>query len=82
MPEEIRYFDIPEVARLIRVSARWLADECRSGRVEHVYIARKRRFTAAQVETLMAANTIKALATPEETARTRAEKNLRRRILP
>ncbi|GAA2369423.1 helix-turn-helix domain-containing protein [Dactylosporangium salmoneum] len=82
MPEEIRYYDIPEVAKLIRVSARWLADECRAGRVEHVHIARKRRFTAAQVETLMAANTVKAAPTPVETARTRAEKNLRRRMLP
>lgn len=82
MAEEILTYDIKEVARRIRVSARWLADECRAGRVEHVHIARKRRFTAAQVEALLAKKTVKATEAPVDTARARAEKNLRRRMLP
>jgi hypothetical protein len=41
------------VAELLGVSSRWLADECRAGRVAHVHIARKRRFTAKQVEQLV-----------------------------
>jgi excisionase family DNA binding protein len=44
---------VDAVAELLGVSSRWLADECRAGRVTHVHIARKRRFTAKQVEQLI-----------------------------
>lgn len=54
------YYTVAEVARRFGVSARWLADECRAGRVEHVYIARKRRFTEDQVARLAQHNTVTA----------------------
>lgn len=79
MTEEARYYKVSEVAELIQVSARWLADECRAGRVEHVHIARKRRFTSAQVAKLMAKHTVTAEVTPADEARLRAERNLQRR---
>ncbi|GAA0739636.1 helix-turn-helix domain-containing protein [Dactylosporangium roseum] len=44
---------IDAVAELLGVSSRWLADECRAGRIAHVHIARKRRFTAKQVDQLI-----------------------------
>jgi hypothetical protein len=44
---------VKSVAELLGVSSRWLADECRAGRVAHVHIARKRRFTAKHVEQLV-----------------------------
>jgi hypothetical protein len=49
---------IDAVAELLGVSSRWLADECRAGRVAHVHIARKRRFTAMQIERLIESRSV------------------------
>jgi hypothetical protein len=57
--EQALYFSVEEVARRLNVSPRWLADQCRDGRVEHVHLARKRKFTPAQVEKLLATHTVK-----------------------
>jgi hypothetical protein len=53
------YQSVEDVARQLKVSPRWLADQCRDGLVEHVHIARKRKFTPAQVEKLLAKHTVK-----------------------
>jgi excisionase family DNA binding protein len=52
------YYTVSEVAKRLGVSSRWLADECRAGRIEHIHIARRRRFTAKQVDTLIAEHTV------------------------
>jgi transposase InsO family protein len=49
---------IEDVAARLNVSSRWLADECRAGRVEHVYLARKRFFTESQVQRLLEVHTV------------------------
>jgi hypothetical protein len=54
------YFTVAEVATRLGVSIGWLADECRAGRVEHMHIARRRRFTSAQVAALVAQHTVQA----------------------
>ena len=74
------YFTIPEVAKMLGVSERWLADQCRDENIAHVYIARKRRFTSAQVEDLVRQHTktpitIKAV----DVERQRVERLLQRR---
>jgi hypothetical protein len=48
-PNGPKLFTVEQVAAVIGVSQRWLADECRANRVTHVHLARKRRFTADQV---------------------------------
>lgn len=58
MAEEKVYYSIDEVAARLGVSARWLADQCREELVEHVHIARKRRFTPSQVDLLVAKLTV------------------------
>ena len=57
-----RLFSVEEVAAALGVSERWLADECRANRVTHVFIARKRRFTAAQVQHLVDRFTVTPIA--------------------
>jgi len=52
------YYTASEVAKRLGVSSRWLADECRAGRIEHIHIARRRRFTAKQVDALIAKHTV------------------------
>ena len=52
------YYTVSEVAKRLGVSSRWLADECRAGRIEHIHIARRRRFTAKQVDALIAKHTV------------------------
>jgi hypothetical protein len=80
--ENGRYLTIPEVAKRTGLSVRWLADECRAGRIEHIYIARKRRFTEEQFARLMAQHTIiPAEQTQTNDARDRAVRNYERRML-
>lgn len=57
-----RLLRVEEVARRLGVSARWLADQCRAERVEHVHVARQRRFTMAQFEALIARFTVRPRA--------------------
>jgi excisionase family DNA binding protein len=54
------YYTVSEVAKRLGVSSRWLADECRAGRIEHIHIARRRRFTAKQVDALIAKHTVES----------------------
>ena len=55
-------FTIEEVAERLQVSERWLAGECRAERIEHVHVARQRRFTRDQVEKLIASRTVRPAA--------------------
>lgn len=48
-----------EVAALLRVSARWLADQCRAERIEHIHVARRRPFTRKQVMALIETSTVR-----------------------
>ncbi len=52
------HYSPAEIAPLLGVSKRWLEDQCRSGAVVHVHIARKRRFTADQVVALLEQHTV------------------------
>ncbi|BEL12817.1 hypothetical protein Q0Z83_110080 [Actinoplanes sichuanensis] len=51
-------YTVTEVAQRLRVSKRWLLEQCRTGRVEHVHMARKRKFTRAQVDKLLSKHTV------------------------
>jgi excisionase family DNA binding protein len=79
--EEV-YFTVNEVAKRLGVSTRWLADECRAGRVEHVHIARRRRFTVAQVDALVARHTVlpEAAATVDVSRLDRTRERVVRRL--
>lgn len=84
------YYTVSQVARMIGVSSRWLADRCRAEEVDHVYMARKRKFTPEQVKQVMAHYTVKGpdreaeqrelerIARESEKARARVE-NARKR---
>ncbi|MGH8793571.1 MAG: hypothetical protein ACRDXX_13120 [Stackebrandtia sp.] len=48
------------------VGRRWLADQCRANRVEHVYMSRKRLFTKAQAEAIVAQFTVRPAPTARE----------------
>lgn len=58
LPESDVLYTVEEVARYLRVSVRWLAQQCRAERVEHVHLARARRFTRRQVELLVLSHTV------------------------
>lgn len=74
------FYTIKEVARRLRVSPRWLADECRAERIEHVHIARQRRFTQAQVDALVASKTVRPTVHKElDATRERVLRQLARR---
>ena len=78
--DEEEFFTVEQVARRLKVSPRWLADECRAGRVEHVYIARQRRLTREQVEMLIASKTVRPAADQElDRTRERVMRQLARR---
>jgi hypothetical protein len=74
----IRLYTVAEVADMLGLSERWLAAECRANRVEHINVARKRRFTARQVQALVQRNTGIPAPTPAMDARAQIERNLRR----
>jgi Helix-turn-helix domain len=77
---ELATYTIAEVARKLRVSARWLADECRAERIEHVHIARQRRFTEDQIRSLLANKTvIPAVARETDATRERVMRMLERK---
>lgn len=60
--DDEKLYLVPEVAKMIGVSKRWLFDQCRAGKVEHVYLARKRKFTGKQIWKLLREKTV----VPEE----------------
>jgi hypothetical protein len=53
------YYTVGQVAKMLGVSPRWLADRCRAEEVDHVYMARKRKFTPEQVKQVLAQYTVK-----------------------
>ena len=57
-------YDIPSAAARIGCGARWLAAECRAGRVEHAHLGASRRLTLAQIEMVIAKKTVKPSPTP------------------
>ncbi|HEX8510656.1 MAG TPA: helix-turn-helix domain-containing protein [Propionibacteriaceae bacterium] len=74
--DEELYYSIDQVAKRLKVSPRWLADQCREGLVEHVHLARKRKFTPEQVQLLLAKHTVRPVDVEE---RNRAlERQIRR----
>jgi hypothetical protein len=52
------YYTVGQVAKMLGVSSRWLADRCRAEEVDHVYMARKRKFTPEQVKQVLAQFTV------------------------
>ncbi|GLY99865.1 hypothetical protein Acsp02_71180 [Actinoplanes sp. NBRC 103695] len=50
--EKLKY-TVAEVSELLGVSPRWLADQCRAERIEHIHIARRRYFTHDQIVRLL-----------------------------
>ena len=54
------YIPIDEVARKLGVSRRWLENQCRDGVIEHVHLARKRKFTPEQVAKVLLTHTVHA----------------------
>lgn len=56
--DEPLYYTVAQAAALVGVSKRWLEDQCRDEEIEHVHIARKRKFTPAQLEKLFAKHTV------------------------
>jgi hypothetical protein len=76
--DDEKLYLVPEVAMMIDVSKRWLFDQCRAGKVEHVYLARKRKFTGRQVWKLIRDNTV----IPEErTERDRQLEHIARKVV-
>jgi hypothetical protein len=57
---KVRY-TIDEAAELLGVSPRWLADECRAERIEHVHLARHRFFTFDQLLRLLKKHEVEPL---------------------
>jgi hypothetical protein len=84
------YYTVSQVAQMIGVSSRWLADRCRAEEVDHIYMARKRKFTPEQVKQVMAQYTVKGpdreaeqrelerIARESEKTRARVENALKR----
>jgi excisionase family DNA binding protein len=70
-------YTVTEVAQRLRVSKRWLLEQCRTGRVEHVYMARKRKFTRAQVDKLLSEHTV---VTAEQKARDKSVNRIANRV--
>lgn len=54
------YYTLGQVAAMLGVSSRWLADRCRAEEVDHVYMARRRKFTPEQVQQVLAQYTVKS----------------------
>jgi hypothetical protein len=71
---------IADVAARLGISARWLADECRAGRIEHVYIARRRRFTPEQIDALLRKHTVEPPLNNEATQLERTRDRVARRL--
>jgi excisionase family DNA binding protein len=78
--DEGEFFTVEQVARRLKVSTRWLAAQCRAEKVEHVHIARQRRFTRDQVDALIASKTVRPAADLElDKTRERVMRQLGRR---
>jgi excisionase family DNA binding protein len=79
-PEDKPWATVEEVAAKLGVSPRWLAEQCRDGVIEHVHMARKRRFTPAQVTKLLEQHTVQPVAKKKrDLARDRVIRDLRQR---
>ncbi|MGH8879770.1 MAG: hypothetical protein ACRD0P_20880 [Stackebrandtia sp.] len=67
-------YSIQDVVDAYGLSARWLADQCRANKIEHVVLARQRKFTRSQVDAILARHTV----TPQLTDAERSTARLRR----
>lgn len=51
---EARYlYSLTEVAELTGLTKRWLADQCRAGKIDHTHIENSRRMTLDQIDSLI-----------------------------
>jgi hypothetical protein len=75
-PGQTLYYTVSQVAEMLGVSPRWLADRCRAEEVDHVYMARKRKFTPAQVEKVLKQYTVEG---PDLEAERREQERIARR---
>ncbi|WP_125811493.1 helix-turn-helix domain-containing protein [Actinoplanes sp. ATCC 53533] len=75
-PGQTLYYTVGQVAKMLGVSPRWLADRCRAEEVDHVYMARKRKFTPAQVEKVLKQYTVEG---PDFEAERREQERIARR---
>lgn len=46
-------YTVAEASELLGVSTRWLADQCRAERIEHIHMARRRYFSHDQIVRLL-----------------------------
>ncbi|WP_213008871.1 helix-turn-helix domain-containing protein [Paractinoplanes toevensis] len=74
-------YTVDEAAALLGVSARWLADECRAERVEHVRLARHRFFTHDLLLRLLASREVKSVEKEADRDLERIMRRLKRRGL-
>ena len=74
----VRRYTIAEVAAELGVSQRWLADQCRSERVEHLFVARRRFFTEEQLARLIASFSVVPVGRldPKEIQREKVKRRL------
>ncbi|WP_305783725.1 hypothetical protein [Symbioplanes lichenis] len=80
--QKIRY-SVEEAAKLLGVSSRWLADECRAERVAHVHLARHRSFTHGQLLALLKKHEVEPLDSKADRAIERINRRIDRdRALP
>lgn len=53
---ERRTLTVAEAAEVLGVGERWLAEQCRRGRVPHLRLGQARRFTETHIEQILAAH--------------------------
>jgi hypothetical protein len=76
-PGQTLYLTVEQVAKMVGCSPRWLADRCRAEEVDHVYLARKRKFTPEQAEKVMQQYTVKG---PDREAERKTQERIARRV--
>ena len=75
-PGQKLYYTVSQVAKMLGVSSRWLADRCRAEEVDHVYMARKRKFTPGQVQKVLAQYTVEG---PDREAELKEQERIARK---
>jgi len=78
-PGQTLFYTVGHVAKMLGVSPQWLADRCRAKEVDHVYMARKRKFTPAQVEKVLKQYTVER---PNFEAERREQERIARKARP
>jgi len=70
-------YTVEDVARMLGTSPRWVANKCSTGEIEHVHLARKRKFTKEQVKRVLEQYTVKG---PDFEAERAAQERIARRV--